>query len=127
MERWRSKQAPKYEPDQTPVEIPVQLENESLESIMGRLLGKHMADRAMEEGYDSWEDENDFEDPNPERLLDMTPYEFDELDGDTITDPNAPVEPVQAEGAEPTPTEDSAPEAQEGASAPAEEALREAE
>ena len=98
------------EPDQTPVEIPTGMkEPETLEQIMGRMLGKKLADAAQEQGFDSFEEDQDFEDEDP-NLLNFTPYEFDELEGDVIADPERPSEPLEEGEQDPSlPPEDASP------------------
>lgn len=108
------------DPDQTPVEMPAGFgEPETLEEIMGRMMSRQLADAAMDQGFDQFEDE-DFEDEDP-NLLNFTSYELQDLAGEVITDPEAPVAPVSQEG-----EGDALPEDQSAAGA-AEEAVGEAD
>lgn len=68
-----------------PVAMPIGFDRpESLESVFARLLHRHTEERALE-GFDSPEEGDDFEDDDPDWLLDMSPYEL------PSTVPDAPV------------------------------------
>lgn len=92
--RWVASSRPFPDPDQTPVEIPADYRKvETMEQIIGRVMAQRLSELTQEKDFDSWEESQDFEDVDPD-LLDMTAYEFDELDGEVIVDPDAEIEPL---------------------------------
>lgn len=72
-------------PDQTPVEIPIQRENDVMEDIVRRMIQKEFSKYAEQQGYGKFEDEDDFEVEEEEEHL--SPYEHKELQEDYIPEP----------------------------------------
>lgn len=88
-------------PDPTPAEMPVgACKPDTLEEIVARMLhAQKMQDAA--EGHESWDEANDFEDEDPDVLLDFSPYELQEMvpesdPGFTQLDPEPPAEAAPA-------------------------------
>ncbi len=79
MDRWIERAGEPETHDDTPVEIPVSMTKpESMEEMMARLIAERIASTATAQGFDTWEEDEDFEDEDPD-LLDFTPYELNEL------------------------------------------------
>lgn len=102
-------------PDDTPVEIPAGMARpESLAEQMARLIAKEVADQAQAQGFDTWEEDEDFEDDDP-NLLNFTDYEFTELqEEDDLPDPY-PHHPPAQQAASAAPESPSGDSPEEGA------------
>lgn len=82
MKRWIERAQEPEEHDDTPVEIPAALKQpETMQEMLARLIAERVAGQAQAQGFDTWEEDEDFEDEDP-NLLDMTKYEFQELEGE---------------------------------------------
>lgn len=94
MQRWLERQgAAEHDIDRTPVEMPSDMDTpRTLEEVMGQMLATRLAQLTEEQGFDSWEEANDFEDTREGELLNFTRFELDDLDepfGDPL-DPDNP-------------------------------------
>lgn len=119
MKRWTELYEEPPEADQTPVEMPVQAP-ETTQEMLGRMIAQHLERESQRQGFGTWQEEDDFEDEDP-NLLDLSPYELQELQGDEeLPDPEEPPPPSlplpeteRSDGGEAAPEEGGADQAPE--------------
>lgn len=76
--------------DKTPLEIPLgACRPEPLASIVARMVRQQVEAKEAAE-FESFEESDDFDMPEDDGLLDMSPYEFVEMDEEYLAPPDSP-------------------------------------
>lgn len=93
--------------DDTPVAMPLGCEQpESLDQKIARYVGAAIQSQNQDE-FETFDEANDFDEPEEPGLLDFSPYELKELEPEP--EPEAAPEPAPAPESEPEPEPEPAP------------------